>query len=318
MRDEVKIFVFGSCHFSDRLNGRDRIGNGGYGVVITINGKRQHEFAGGFANTTNARMDLFAIMEGLQRLENPSNVTVYLMNDYIIKALTEGWLEKWKFYGYNKIKHSDLWRRLYDMIYTSPFTVTARHAKDVKFSPDFLLAEQLGKTMSGKKNLPSDLKALSADELFTGENVEVTTELSETLDDGPILDSVCVDASSIQNPGPTEYRCVDTKTRRVIFENKYQEATNNIGEFLAIVHALAHYKRQGKELNVVYSDSENAISWVKQKKCKTKFIRTEKNADVFNHIERAVAWLENNEYTTRILKWNTTSWGQIPADYGRK
>lgn len=120
MRDEVKIFVYGSCHFSESLIGRDKIGNGGYGVVITINGKRKHEFAGGFSNTTNARMDLFGIMEGLERLESPSNVTIYLMNDYIVKAFSEGWLEKWKFHNYNKIKHADLWRRLYEIIYRSP------------------------------------------------------------------------------------------------------------------------------------------------------------------------------------------------------
>jgi ribonuclease HI len=318
MRDEVKIFVFGSCHFSEHLNNGDRIGNGGYGVVININGKKAHELTGGFSNTTNARMDLCGIMEGLQRLENPSNVTVYLMNDYIVKALTEGWLKKWKFTGYKKIKHAGLWQRLYNLIYPSPFTVTVKHAKEVKFTSEFQLAEQLGKAVSSKKNLPSDLKPLSPDELFASDNVEIATDISPTSDDEPILDSVCVDASSIQNPGPTEYRGVDTKTREIIFQRKYKQATNNIGEFLAIVHALAHFKKQGMELKIVYSDSENAISWVKQKKCKTKLIRTEENTEVFEHIQRAVTWLENNEFTTKILKWNTTAWGQIPADYGRK
>jgi ribonuclease HI len=98
----------------------------------------------------------------------------------------------------------------------------------------------------------------------------------------------------------------------------YEEATNNIGEFLAIVHALALYKREGKELKIVYSDSRNAISWVNQRKCKTKLERNEKNAIVFEHIQRAIAWLKNNEYDTKVLKWNTAAWGEIPADYGRK
>jgi ribonuclease HI len=118
--------------------------------------------------------------------------------------------------------------------------------------------------------------------------------------------------------GVTEYRGVDTKTGQVLFQHKYVEATNNIGEFLAIVHALALYKRQGEELKIIYSDSANAISWIKQKKCKTKYEKTEKNTKLFDDIQRAVTWLVNNSYETKILKWNTAAWGQIPADYGRK
>ena len=140
----------------------------------------------------------------------------------------------------------------------------------------------------------------------------------EIEDDTPVLEIICVDASTIENPGVTEYRGVDTRTGQVLFHHKYDEATNNIGEFLAIVHALALYKKQGKELKIIYSDSANAISWVKQKKCKTKYEKTENNAKLFDDIQRAVAWLENNSYETKILKWNTGAWGEIPADYGRK
>lgn len=132
------------------------------------------------------------------------------------------------------------------------------------------------------------------------------------------MDNICVDASTIENPGVTEYRGVDTKTKQVIFEHKYEEATNNIGEFLAIVHALALYKKHNKELKILYCDCVNAISWVREKKCKTKYQKTEKNAKLFDDIKRAVLWLENNEYDTKILKWNTSAWRQIPADYGRK
>ena len=87
---------------------------------------------------------------------------------------------------------------------------------------------------------------------------------------------------------------------------------------MAIVHVLALYKKQGKELKIIYSDSANAISWVEQKKCKTKYEQTENNTKLFDDIRRAVAWLENNLYETKILKWNTGAWGEIPADYGRK
>jgi ribonuclease HI len=231
-----------------------------------------------------------------------------LTNGYVIDTLTKGWLEKWKKKGFNKIKHVDLWVELDKVLTANSHSISFKHSREVKFSKDFQQAELLGKAMSGKRNLPSDLK--------TTEN-SVTTLFVET-DDEPILDSICVDASTISNPGPTEYRGVDTKTKKVIFELKLGEATNNIGEFLAIVHALALYKKKGEELKIIYSDSLNAISWVRQKKCKTKYEKTDTNEKVFDLIQRAVTWLQNNHYDTKILKWNTGAWGQIPADYGRK
>jgi ribonuclease HI len=323
MIDDVKIFVHGSCHFSEQLDSDEIIGNGGYGVVININGKRVDEFSDGFSNTTNARMDIIGITEGLKRISKPSNVTVYLTNGYVIDTLSKGWLEKWKRDGFKKKKkHLDLWIELDKILNTHTQTVSFRHSKEVKYSTDFQLAEQLGKAMSGKKNLPTDLKQRDENGInlfgeLEKEN-EAETDPLELTDDAPILESICVDASSIQNPGPTEYRGVNTKTKEVIFEMKYQEATNNIGEFLAIIHALALYKKQAKELKIIYSDSLNAISWVKQKKCKTKLEKSETNAKVFEHIQRAEAWLQNNDYKTKVLKWNTAAWGQIPADYGRK
>ncbi|MBK6937540.1 MAG: ribonuclease H [Chitinophagaceae bacterium] len=224
--------------------------------------------------------------------------------------------------GYKKKKHVDLWKALDSVLQETPHSISFKHSKEVKYSVDFQHAEQLGKTMSGKKNLPKDLGRDNngASPLFdaTQETTNTQIEPVEIEDDKPILDSICVDASCIENPGKMEYRGVDTKTGKVIFERMYEEATNNIGEFLAIVHALALYKRDGKELKIIYSDSLNAISWVKQKKCKTKLERNEKNAVVFEHIQRAIVWLNNTEYETKVLKWNTSAWGEIPADYGRK
>lgn len=321
MTDEVKIFVYGSCHFSERLDIDEVVGNGGYGVVICANGKRIEEFSGGFSNTTNARMDIVGITEGLKRVTEPSNITVYLTNGYVIDTLTKGWLEKWKKKGFKKKKHVDLWVELDKVLTTNSHTISFQHSRDVKFSKDFQQAELLGKAMSGKRNLPSDLKTTdnTVTDLFvaTGDEVSQNVDL-EITDDEPILDSICVDASTISNPGPTEYRGVETKTKKIIFELKLEEATNNIGEFLAIVHALALYKKKGEELKIIYSDSLNAISWVKQKKCKTKYEKTDTNEKVFDLIQRAETWLQNNHYDTKILKWNTGAWGQIPADYGRK
>lgn len=236
--------------------------------------------------------------------------------------MIKGWLEKWKKNGFKKKKHVDLWIKLDRVLSSNSHTVLVRHSRDVKFSADFQLAERLGKAMSGKKNFPTDLQLQNNMEtdLFgqLDNKVEISVGTLEVVDDEPIRDSICVDASSIQNPGPTEYRGVDTKTKQVIFEMKYEQATVNIGEFLAIVHALALYKKEGKALKVIYSDSLNAISWVKQKKCKTKFENTSANSKIFEHIQRAENWLQNNYYETKVLKWNTAAWGQIPADYGRK
>jgi len=134
----------------------------------------------------------------------------------------------------------------------------------------------------------------------------------------PILDSYAVDAACRSNPGLLEYRCVHTRTRRQIFRNgPYANGTNNVGEFLAIVNALELFKQKGIT-SPIYSDSESAIAWVKHKRCKTDLIRDERNAMLFELIERAEAWLNENPYPNQVLKWKTKAWGEIPADFGRK
>ncbi len=318
MACEIKIYVYGSCHFSERLDNDEAVGTGGYGVVIISNGKQIDQISGGFSFTTNARMDIIGITEGLKKIKEPGNIVVYLSNGYVIDTLTKGWLEKWKKNGFKKKKHVDLWKELDKVLQKSTQPISYKHSREVRFSKDFQLAEQLGKTMSGKRNLPNDLKPNGNGDGLFEEQSATQSEILEIEDDKPILDSISVDASTIENPGITEYRGVDTRTGKILFQHKYDEATNNIGEFLAIVHALALYKKQGKELKIIYSDSANAISWVKQKKCKTKYEKTENNTKLFDDIQRAVAWLEINSYDTKILKWNTGAWGQIPADYGRK
>ncbi|MGV0105711.1 ribonuclease H1 domain-containing protein [Nostoc sp. DSM 114167] len=133
-----------------------------------------------------------------------------------------------------------------------------------------------------------------------------------------ILDSVCVDASCLGNPGYVEYRGIYTGTRKMIFhKSPMPNGTNNLGEFLAIVHALAYLNKQSMNIPI-YSDSETAIIWVTNKKPKTKLTRSMHNEEIFNLVDRALTWLENNEYTNPILKWNTVYWGEIPADFGRK
>lgn len=134
----------------------------------------------------------------------------------------------------------------------------------------------------------------------------------------PELESLAVDAACSGNPGKVEYQGVYVRGKQQLFHvGPMEQGTNNIGEFLAIVHGLAYLKQKNSTLPI-YSDSANAISWVKQKKCKTKLEKTEKNAKLFELIARAEHWLATNTYTTKIMKWNTTAWGEIPADFGRK
>ena len=134
----------------------------------------------------------------------------------------------------------------------------------------------------------------------------------------PNFNSIAVDAASSGNPGKMEYRGVDTKTRKQIFiQGPFDEGTNNIGEFLAIVHGLAFLKQKNSN-RIIYTDSKTAMSWVKKKTCNTKLERTEKNKTLFELVDRAVKWLKTNSYTTTIVKWETKAWGEIPADFGRK
>lgn len=132
-----------------------------------------------------------------------------------------------------------------------------------------------------------------------------------------VENSLAVDAACSGNPGQMEYRGVHVASRQQVFHYGPVYGTNNIGEFLAIVHGLALLKQ--KELDMpIYSDSRNAISWVKQKRCKTKLPREPRTEALFQLIERAEKWLRENTYTTPILKWETEKWGEVPADFGRK
>lgn len=134
----------------------------------------------------------------------------------------------------------------------------------------------------------------------------------------PNLNSISVDAASSGNPGKMEYRGVDTESQKQLFhKGPFKEGTNNIGEFLALVHGLALLK-QKKSNRLIYTDSRTAISWVKKKHCNTKLARNPNNAAMFQLVDRAVLWLKSNTYTTTIVKWETKIWGEIPADFGRK
>lgn len=135
---------------------------------------------------------------------------------------------------------------------------------------------------------------------------------------GPIIPSISVDAACDMTSGVMEYRGVDTATQDEIFRmGPYLDSSNNLGEFLAVVHALAYCKQNGITLPI-YSDSRTALSWVRNKLAKTTVARTHGNADVFALIARAETWLKTNVYPNSVLKWKTKEWGENPADFGRK
>lgn len=134
----------------------------------------------------------------------------------------------------------------------------------------------------------------------------------------PDSNGIAVDAACSGNPGIVEYRGVEIATGIELFRKRPIPAgTNNLGEFLAIVHALALLQTKG-DPRPVYSDSANAIKWVREKKVNSKLPRTPETAEIWALTDRALDWLATHPYSTRILKWDTELWGETPADFGRK
>lgn len=192
--------------------------------------------------------------------------------------------------------------------------------------------EQVYRCPSAKyKSFPSYEKAVKAFErgyegYVSAGKCQLVSELvkkvlpttPEALSHPPLENALAVDAACSGNPGKMEYQGVYVGNRQRLFHvGPMDQGTNNIGEFLALVHGLAYLKKNNFNMPI-YTDSANAIAWVRQKKCNTKLERTEVNRPIFDLIERAEKWLQTNSFQTQILKWETSIWGEIPADFGRK
>uniref|UniRef100_A0A7C4TJU0 Ribonuclease H n=1 Tax=candidate division WWE3 bacterium TaxID=2053526 RepID=A0A7C4TJU0_UNCKA len=160
----------------------------------------------------------------------------------------------------------------------------------------------------------------SSSKEFIGKDIfetELTEDQLKKIDD-PIKNSNSVDGSWNTSTGIVEYQGVHTETGKVLFKaGPFEDGTNNIVEFLAIVHALAYCKQKNIKLPI-YSDSRNAIGWVRDKEARTNHEKSDKNVKLFELIDRAIKWLNENTYENEILKWETKAWGENPADFGRK
>lgn len=143
----------------------------------------------------------------------------------------------------------------------------------------------------------------------------LTEELLREID----VNSIAVDAACSGNPGKMEYRGVYTMApEKELFRSPvFPRGTNNIGEFLALVHGIALISEKHPDMTI-YSDSRLAMGWIKAKKCRTKLARTQKTEPLFQLIERGEKWLKTHKFKNPIKKWETKKWGEIPADFGRK
>lgn len=151
-------------------------------------------------------------------------------------------------------------------------------------------------------------------------NKKIRSLIGINLDNVICVDASCIVNSKISNSyGKIEFRAVSLTDEEEVFSSKvYEAGTVNIAEFLAIVEALKYIESNGLKNTVVYSDSVNAISWVNAKECRTNLIQNEVNKELFEEINDALYFLKNTTLKCPILKWQTSLWGEIPADYGRK
>ena len=140
---------------------------------------------------------------------------------------------------------------------------------------------------------------------------------------------IAVDASTRGNPGPSEYKGIDLATGKILFHIKIGVATNNITEFIALSHAVLKASKEGIKTDI-YTDSITALSWLRKKTANSNLIpgrNTQTAIDILKRVEDALRPLDivkagSDELlvnaTISVLKWYTSEWGEIPADFGHK
>lgn len=134
-----------------------------------------------------------------------------------------------------------------------------------------------------------------------------------------ITPSICVDGACSGNPGASEYRGVWTANGEEIFhQGPFPGGSNNLAEFLALVHGLAWLSKRNDQSTAVYSDSRTALAWLKAKRIKSTIPRSGANRVIFDLLDRAESWINKTPFKNPVLKWETDWWGENPADFGRK
>jgi len=140
---------------------------------------------------------------------------------------------------------------------------------------------------------------------------------------------IAVDASTRGNPGPSEYKGIDIATGRILFHVSIGIATNNITEFIAVAHAVIKAKQEDVKVDI-YTDSITALSWLKKKKANSNMPISRNTEKALDYIKRVETALEKYDITKvgvdellingkiSVLKWYTSEWGEIPADFGLK
>lgn len=129
-------------------------GPGGYGVVLKC-GTHVKEISGGFAKTTNNRMELLAVIVGLEAIKwENARVEVWSDSKYVVNAITEGWLEKWILKDWKKVKNPDLWQRFLPLY--RAHQVTFHWIKGHAGHPENERCDRLAVAAYGQSGLPED------------------------------------------------------------------------------------------------------------------------------------------------------------------
>jgi len=108
---QVTLYTDGACTGNP--------GPGGYGVILQF-GKHRRELSGGYAHTTNNRMEMMAVIAGLQALKEPCRVRVVTDSEYVVNAMEKGWARSWRARGWRRrtgepALNADLWQQVLDL-----------------------------------------------------------------------------------------------------------------------------------------------------------------------------------------------------------
>lgn len=150
MKKHVHLYTDGACSGNP--------GPGGYGAILVYKDHRR-EISGGYRETTNNRMEIMAVLKGLELLKEPCKVTVYTDSKYVSDAMKLGWVERWKANGWMRNKKEpalnvDLWKKM--------LTLCAKHEVDFEWvkghagHPENERCDQLATTAIKRDNLPED------------------------------------------------------------------------------------------------------------------------------------------------------------------